>query len=85
MNEKYISVYSAHGPIEAESIRSFLESFGLDAVLSRDAGMTFSFAIGALDVTDILVPDIQAEQAKSALEGMQSGAYQNGEPHSSLE
>lgn len=81
---KYVSVYSAHGPIEAESIRSFLESFGIEAVLSNEPGMTFSFTIGPLDVTGVLVPEDQEEKAKIILKEMRDGTYEDEEGSSGV-
>jgi hypothetical protein len=70
MMAKYISVFEAHGPVEAESIRAFLESMGFQAVLSHSGGNVFGLTFGPLDIIDVLVPEEEREGAESALEEM---------------
>lgn len=74
MMAKYVQVYTANGMLEAESIRLFLESLGMDAFISQEsAGVTFGLTVGPLGEARIFVPAEQAEKAVAALKEMEEG------------
>jgi hypothetical protein len=70
MMSKHVSVFKAHGPVEAESARAYLESLGFQAVLSHPGGNVFAFTFGPLDIIDVLVPEEEQSGAEAALEEM---------------
>ncbi|NMC77934.1 MAG: DUF2007 domain-containing protein [Chloroflexi bacterium] len=74
MSEKYVQVYTANGMLEAETIRAFLESMGIEAFVSQESvGMTYGLTVGPLGEARIYVPDDQVDQAIAALTEMEKG------------
>jgi uncharacterized protein with HEPN domain len=74
MSEKYVQVYTANGILEAETIRAFLESMGIEAFVSQESvGMTYGLTVGPLGEARIYVPDDQVDQAIAALTEMEKG------------
>ncbi len=74
MSEKYVQVYTANGMLEAETIRAFLESMGIEAFVSQESvGMTYGLTVGPLGEARIYVPDDQVDQAIAALKEMEKG------------
>ncbi len=74
MSAKYVQVYTANGMLEAETIRAFLESMGIEAFVSQESvGMTYGLTVGPLGEARIYVPDDQVDQAISALKEMEKG------------
>lgn len=74
MSEKYVQVYTANGMLEAETIRAFLESMGIEAFVSQESvGMTYGLTVGPLGEARIYVPNDQVDQAIAALKEMEKG------------
>lgn len=74
MSAKYVQVYTANGMLEAETVRVFLESLGIDAFVSQEsAGVTYGLTVGPLGEAKIFVPGDQVDQAMSALKEMEKG------------
>ncbi len=47
--EKYKHIYDAYGMLDAEQIKIFLESEGIDVIIAQEsAGQTLGLTIGAL-------------------------------------
>lgn len=74
------TVCKAHGRLMAETIRAFLESQGINAILDQDAlGQIYGLTIGDLGEVKIMVPQSQLEEAKSLLDAMEAGEFENTE------
>lgn len=73
---KLISVYSAAGLLEADMLKAFLESQGMDVYLSQESvGRTLGLSAGILGRVDVLVPEPQAQDAKTLLTEMEDGEF----------
>jgi L-cysteine desulfidase len=73
-SDDYKPVYLTTSPIEAESIRILLESFGINAQISQEsAGTALGLTIGPLGETLILVKQADEQAAKEILKSMDDG------------
>jgi hypothetical protein len=64
-------VYIANGKFEAESIKIFLESFGIPAFINQEsAGTTYGLTIGLLGEVEVVVPLSYVEEAKKLIANM---------------
>jgi hypothetical protein len=71
-------VYIANGYLEAESIKIFLESFGIPAYTNQEsAGLAYGFTVGQLGEVEILVPLDKVEEAKKVIEDMKTGKLED--------
>lgn len=67
-------VDEAAGELQAELIRSLLESFGLKTWISQEgAGRVHGLSVGRLGRAQILVPSSQADEAKNILQKYYAG------------
>lgn len=74
--DSYVTVYSAHGRLDAETIKAFLEAQGIPVFIDQDTlGLIYSFTVGDLGLVGIKVPPEHAEKAKSLLEAMEEGDF----------
>ena len=72
----YVTVYSAHGRLDAETIKAFLEAQGIPVYIDQDTlGVIYSFTVGDLGAVGIKVPPDEAERAKSLLAAMDGGDF----------
>ncbi len=74
---KPIVVYVAAGELEAQVIRSKLESAGIPAMIQSEAGGTFPFTVDKMGEFRILVPTGWEREAREVLE---SGSEAPNEP-----
>ena len=75
MNAEFTILESVSGSMQAEIIRSLLESRGISVMLSQEsAGTVFGLGVGPTAEVDILVPNSQHEKAKKIIEAYYSGA-----------
>jgi len=73
-SDDYKPVYLTTSPMEAESIRILLESFGINAQISQEsAGTALGLTIGPLGETLILVKQADEQAAKEILKSMDDG------------
>ncbi|NPV76781.1 MAG: DUF2007 domain-containing protein [Anaerolineae bacterium] len=73
---KYKVVYYANGLLEAETIKLFLASQGIEAVAYQEsAGVTMGLTIGPLGEARVLVPETQEAAALSLLKEMENGKF----------
>jgi len=73
---KYKVVYYANGLLEAETIKLFLASQGIEAVAYQEsAGVTMGLTIGPLGEARVLVPEMQESAALSLLREMENGKF----------
>jgi len=67
-------IWTSPGLLDAEMIRSLLNSFGIDAqLLQESAGSTYGLNFGPLGAVDIFVKKDQAEEARKILADYHSG------------
>jgi hypothetical protein len=63
--DSYVTVYSAHGRLDAETIKAFLEAQGIPVYIDQDTlGLIYSFTVGDLGAVGINVRPEDAEKAK---------------------
>jgi hypothetical protein len=75
MNAEFTILESVSGSVQAEIVRSLLESRGISVMLSQEsAGAVFGLGVGPTAEVDILVLNSQQEEAKKVLEAYYSGA-----------
>jgi len=75
-----VKVYSAAGDLEAEMVKGFLEAQGIKVMLVQESiGRTLGLAAGKLGEVKILVPDQQAAEAKTLLQEVENGDFENME------
>ena len=76
--DSYVTVYSAHGRLDAETIKAFLEAQGISVYIDQDTlGLIYSFTVGDLGEVGIKVPPEDAEKAKALLAAMDKGDFSN--------
>ena len=74
MNAEFTILESVSGSVQAEIVRSLLESRGISVMLSQEsAGAVFGLGVGPTAEVDILVLRSQREEAKEILEAYYSG------------
>lgn len=79
-DDSFICVYTAQGNLEAESIKAFLESFEIPAIIYQEsAGLVYGLTVGSLGAADVLVPSHLAEQAHQLLEKLENGDFLEAE------
>jgi hypothetical protein len=76
MDRKRVVVYVGHGTLEAETVRLFLESAGIPAVVIQEsAGVTFGLTVGPLGEARVLVSAEDQTRALELLKAMEAGEY----------
>ena len=74
--DSYVTVYSAHGRLDAETIKAFLEAQGIPVYIDQDTlGLIYSFTVGDLGSVGIQVRPEDAEKAKALLAEMDEGGF----------
>ena len=74
--DSYVTVYSAHGRLDAETIKAFLEAQGIPVYIDQDTlGLIYSFTVGDLGSVGIQVRPEDAEKAKALLAAMEEGDF----------
>jgi hypothetical protein len=77
MESKYVVVETTAGLIQAQIIKSLLESREIPALLSHESAATvFSVSVGPLAEVDILVPAAMETQARMLIDEFHSGNLQ---------
>lgn len=76
-NSKYVSVYTANGKLDAEMIKAFLESKGIQVLTSQEsAGTAMGLTVGQLGEVDILVPIQEETRAREIFADMENGKFE---------
>jgi len=74
--EKYKHIYDAYGLLDAEQIKMFLESEGIDVIIAQEsAGQTLGLTVGHLGTVKIYVPEEQFDMANKLLDDMEDGKF----------
>ena len=77
MEPNYKLVAKAHGHVDAEMIKIFLEAAGIPAQIFQESlGITYGLTVGSLGEVDILVPAENEAEALQLLEDMESGVLE---------
>jgi hypothetical protein len=77
MDKKFVPVYIARGTLEAETVRVFLESEGINAfVLQESAGVVYGLTVGSLGAARVMVESQDEDHAKTILRAMEAGEYE---------
>ncbi len=80
-SDEYKPVYLTTSPLEAESIRILLESFGIKAELSQEsAGAAIGLTVGTLGETFVYVKESDEQAAKEILNSMDDGKLEAKDP-----
>ena len=78
--ENFVEVYAVQGQINAEMVKNFLVSKGINAFISQEsAGVTYGLTVGPLGLAKIYVPEEQEIEAVLILEKMDRGEFDLGE------
>lgn len=73
-------VFIANGMLEAESVRIFLESFGIPAFTNQEsAGTAMGFTVGPLGEVEVVVPTQYISEAKKIIAEMNAGNLENND------
>jgi len=76
--EKYKHIYDAFGLLDAEQIKIFLESEGIDVIIAQEsAGQTFGLTVGPLGTVKIYVLETQFDMANKLIDDMQNGKFED--------
>lgn len=76
--DSYVTVYNAHGRLDAETIKAFLEAQGIPVYIDQDTlGLIYSFTVGDLGSVGIQVRPQDVEKAKELLVAMDKGDFSN--------
>jgi hypothetical protein len=79
MDRHYVEVYSANGLLEAETIKIFLEAYGMTVMITQESvGTTYGLTAGALGMSHIYVPADQEKEALELLSSMEKGDFDPG-------
>ncbi len=71
INPRMVEIYTAHGMLDAETIRLFLESYEIEAVVYQEsAGIVYGLTQGELGAAHIYVHEKDAERASQLIEQM---------------
>ena len=64
-----VKVYTAHGEMEAQVIKSLLESCGIRSLMQGNAAMSMQpFVMDGMGEIKIMVTEAQAEEARNIIE-----------------
>lgn len=75
---EFVKVYKAHGKLDAETIKGFLEAQGIPAFLdSNPLGQIYGLTIGDLGEVGILVSLENETKARDLLQSMENGEFED--------
>lgn len=71
-----ISVYKAHGRLEGEMVKAFLEANGVRSIISQEAaGSIYGLTLGDLGIVNLLVYPENFENASLLIKQMDEGEF----------
>lgn len=75
---KLVKVYKAHGKLDAEMIKAFLEAQGIETYLDQNAlGQIYGLTVGDLGEVGVLVAQQDESKALLVLRAMEDGEFAN--------
>jgi len=80
------TAYVANGQLNAEMIKLFLGSMGIQSrILQESAGVVYGFTLGPMGAAEIRVTKEDAEQAREILKAMEAGLFSLPDDYSNSE
>jgi hypothetical protein len=77
MEDKWETVESVQGQLQAEILRGLLEAQGIRVFLNQEgAGVAYGINVGPLGTVEIMVPTSEMDQARQILTAYYSGEYE---------
>lgn len=74
----FVTVYKAHGKLDGESIKAFLQAQGIEAFLDQNAlGSIYGLTVGDLGEVGVMVREADQAKAKELLRAMENGEFVN--------
>ncbi|MDZ4160020.1 MAG: DUF2007 domain-containing protein [Anaerolineaceae bacterium] len=74
MTDKYVTVYTAQGRLEAETVRILLESAEIPAIIFQESvGLTFGLTVGRMGAAEVKVPCGEVTKAIELIRAMEAG------------
>ena len=74
----FVTVYKAHGKLEAESIKGFLEAQGISAYLdSNPLGLIYGLTVGDLGEVGVMVSVNHETNARELLQAVENGEFED--------
>jgi hypothetical protein len=71
---KLVNIYNAAGMLEAEMIKTYLESFDVVVFINQESlGRTLGLSAGPLGMVEVMVPESQLGEAQTLLREMWDG------------
>jgi len=76
MGKKLVKISTIPGLLNADLVKMFLESKGIDCLVSQEsAGKTLGLSIDGLGTARIYVPESQKDEAEALLAALERGEY----------
>ncbi len=67
--DKLVKVYTAHGEMEAQVIKTMLETYGIKSLMQGNAAVSVQpFVMDGMGEIKIMVVETQAEEARKLIE-----------------
>lgn len=80
MQEKFVSLDTVEGKLQAEIIRSMLEAQGIETMLSQEsAASIYGLGVGPMAEVEILVRGDQLEEARTLVAAYNQGTLEQDE------
>lgn len=80
MKPDYVTVYTAAGQLQAEIIKSLLQSAGIPVQLAQEsAGAVYALTVGPLGEVEVRVSITDAAQAEALIAAMERGELDTDE------
>jgi hypothetical protein len=80
-----VSVYIAHGQVEAQLIKSLLEAEGIPTMIAQEgAGAAYGLTVGILGIAEIFVREKDADEAKKLIEEIRGNDEASDESESEV-
>ena len=85
-NSKWETVAEVYGELEAEIIRSLLQTEGISVMLSKEgAGQALGLQVGKMGEVQVLVPTENAEISRGIIDDYFAGKFDTDEDPSATE
>lgn len=76
MDKKLVHIHTTEGSLNADLLRIFLESHGIQVLVSQEsAGAAYGLTIGRLGIARFYVPADQEQEAKALLAALERGEF----------
>jgi hypothetical protein len=78
-SDKWVLLDKVNGSFKAEILKGFLESQGIDTVLSQEGAAHYGYAltVGPMGEVEILVPSRELEHAQQVLAAYEAGEFES--------